>query len=185
MSKRSDQIASCLRVVDRLKQEWMQKVPGAGDATHTPWMPFPTYDLIPLLAAAVAEADGGDRFLEIGCGPGPNMMLADEIFGLDVQGIERVPEYVAQARQQGLLVHEADAGEWKGYGDYDILWFNRPFRDRDAQRALEDLVWSEMREGAVVICANLENKPPSTWYMIDEDWEVRRGVWQKLPFRIA
>jgi trans-aconitate methyltransferase len=184
VTKRYEQIASTIRVVDRLSREWTGKVPGAGDPTHTPWMPFPRYDFVSLLTDAVAEAEG-DRFLEIGCGPGPYMMLAESIFDLDVQGIERVPEYVAQARQTGLLVHEADAGEWKGYGDYDILWFNRPFRDREAQRALEDLVWSEMRPGAVVMCANLENKPPPSWYMVMEDWEVRRGVWQKLPFRVA
>lgn len=185
MSKRSDQIAGTIRTVDKLEREWMGKVPAAGDATHTPWMPFPRHEFVAMLADAVADADGGDRFLEIGCGPGTKMMLADSIFDLNVQGVERVPEYVAQARQMGLLVHEADAADWKGYGEYDIVWFNRPFRDREAQAALEALVWDELRTGAVVMCANLEGKPPSSWYPIDDDWEVRRGIWQKLPFRVT
>lgn len=179
MSDRFAQVAHTLHLVDRLDREWLGKVPGAGDSAHTPWMPFPRHDFVAMLTDAVADADGG-RFLGIGCGIGTRELLAQEIYGLTVEGIERVTEYVAQARQLGLLVHEADAAEWKSYGDYDIIWFNRPFRDRNAQAALEARVWAETRPGAVVMCANLENKPQGLWYPILDDWEVRRGIWQKL-----
>jgi trans-aconitate methyltransferase len=184
VSKRYEDIAGTIRSVDRLEREWMGKVPDASTPLNTPWMPFPRHDFVAMLTDAVAEAEGG-RLLDVGCGPGTKMMLASAIFDLDAHGVERVPEYVAAARKMGLLVHEADAAEWKGYGEYDIVWFNRPFRDREAQRALEFRVWDELRPGAVVMCANLENQPPSSWYPILDDWEVRRGIWQKAAFKVG
>jgi trans-aconitate methyltransferase len=175
---RAKAIARVMQITAEKDRQWMGKVPGAGDARHTPWMPFPIPEFITLLAQAVAEAPG-EQFLEIGCGIGTRMMLAREIFGLDVTGIERVPEYVAECRRLALDAEEADAGHYNGYGKFDIIWFNRPFRDQSRQAALEKKVWAETRPGAVVMCANLEDPPPSSWFIIEDDWEVRRGVWQK------
>jgi hypothetical protein len=175
-------IASALREAQTLDRLWMGKIAGAGDDRHTPWMPFPAPEFIAMLAGAVTEADNDQpRFLEVGCGIGTRMMLAREIFGLDVAGIERVPEYVHQAHDLSLRVWEADARDWDHYGEYEIIWFNRPFRDRVLQADLERQIWDEARPGTVIMCANLERKPPSSWLIVDDDWEARRGVWQKPP----
>lgn len=180
MSERSAQVARVLKSTTELERVWLKKVPEADDERHIPWVPFPIPEFITLCAAAVTEAEG-DNFLEIGCGIGTKMLLASTIFGLEAFGFDRNPAYVEQAQRLGLRVSEADARTWKGYGDYDILWFNRPYRDPAEQAALEARVWAEVRPGAVVMCANLEHRPPSSWYLIEDDWEARRGVWQKLP----
>jgi trans-aconitate methyltransferase len=110
------------------------------------------------------------------------MMLARDLFGLDVTGFDRVPEYVTAAQQQGLNVADCDAFDFQAYGKFDLVFFNRPFRDRPTQRNLEKLVFSKIRRGAVVIAMNLENPPPdSKYFPIVDDWESgHRGVWLRL-----
>ncbi len=141
-------------------------------------MPFPLFDYIALLAEAMPVLEGS-RLLEVGCGIGSRMLVAQEIFGLDVSGFDRVDEYVAQAVKLNLNVWVDDALAFAGYGNYDVLWFNRPFRDPVPQRELEAKVWDAMAPGAVVICANLEAPPPRAWMTVLDDWEVRRGIWWK------
>jgi hypothetical protein len=75
---------------------------------YTPWMPFNTPAFISLLAEALAEADVTSRtrrdlvFLDIGCGPGPKMLVARDLFGLDAHGFDRREEYVRAACSLGL-----------------------------------------------------------------------------------
>lgn len=172
-------LAEAARLVTRLDREWMRKVPET-DRSRAPWMPFPRPDLVALLYEALPEAPGY-RFLAIGCGPGPDLILAREIFGLDVTGIEVEPEAAAAAVSQGFGVLTVDALEFGDYGKYDLLWFNRVFRDPVLQAALEQRIWEGMTAGAVVICANLEAPPPSSFWPVLDDWEVRRGIWYKIP----
>jgi trans-aconitate methyltransferase len=148
-------------------------------AVYLPWMPFSWPAFISLLAEALPETYG-NRFLDVGCGLGTKMMLAEELFGLDVHGIERSPELAKAAREHWLTVDEADALTWDGYGDIDIIFLNRPFSDQALEAQLEDRVWQEMKPGAVVIGVNLVNPPPSSWYLILDDSEVRRWIMQKV-----
>jgi len=171
-------LADVLNEAAILDRVWTTNPAGHDDERSTPWMPFEVYAFIALVAEALPEIQG-TRFLEIGCGIGTRMKVAQEFFGLDVHGIDRVPEYIAQAKTLGLSADEADAMQWAGFGLYDLIWFNRPFNDAHLQSALEDRVWREMRSGGVVICANLLDKPPDSWYLILDDWEVRRGIWAK------
>jgi hypothetical protein len=152
---------------------------GRDDSRFLPWMPFPWPEFISMTAEAVPEL-GGIRFLDVGAGIGTRMLLAREIFGLDVHGIDRVREYAAVAGQElGYTVDVVDALEYKGYGGFDLIWVNRPIRDRELQAQLEAKLWDEMAPGAVVGCANLEDRPPQHWWPVLDDWELRRGVWQK------
>jgi trans-aconitate methyltransferase len=180
---RADQLATVLRTAQQMEREWMRKVPGAGDEMHTPWMPFCIPDFVALMAEALPDLPpGAGRFLEIGAGIGTKMVIARELFGMDVSGVERTDEYASAARTAGLDVQTADALGWDGYGKADLIWFNRPFRDQAAQARLEAQVWAEAAPGTVVICANLETKPPLSWYPVLDAWDdERRGIWQK-PF---
>lgn len=171
--------------VTRLDREWQRKPAGHDEPERsTPWMPFPLFDFIALVAEALPETEGGS-LLEVGCGIGTRMLVAHELFGLEAHGIDRVPEYVAQASQMlpegmtGVTAEVADALGWDGYGKYDLLWFNRPFRDRATQRQLEAQVWQDMRPGAVVIWANLEMPPPANWWPVLVEASVPRGIVQK------
>ncbi len=181
---RSQEIRDILQQAARLDREWQGKA-DTGDRAYTPWMPFNTAEFLTLLIEAIGEAPG-DRFLEIGSGIGTKLLLAGQIFGLEVHGIERVQEYSNQAvallgpdRDFSWRVTNADAIDYDGYGKFDIIWFNRPFRDPVMQSALEQQVWAETAHGSVVICANLEDRPPSSWLIVDDDWERRRGCWAK------
>jgi hypothetical protein len=178
------ELRSLIADVTRLDREWMRKAAGRDDPRSTPWMPFPLFDFIALVAEALPES-AGDALLEVGCGIGTRMRVAHDLYGLDCHGIDRVPEYVAQATEllpegmPGVTAEVADALGWDGYGKYDLLWFNRPFADRVLQRQLEAQVWSDMKPGAVVIWANLETPPPPAWWPVLTETSVPRGIVQK------
>lgn len=144
-----------------------------------PWMPADIAQFLLLLLEAVA-AQHGAEYLEVGCGPGTKLELAREMFGLAVHGIEKDPEMAAAAavRLGPGTVREADALGWPFYAAYDIVFFNRVFRDEVLEAELEAQVWRDMRRGAAVICMNLAAPPPG-WLPVTDDWEARRGVWIK------
>lgn len=173
--------ADAIRTAAQAGRQWIGAVPQAdGDKLrYTPWMPFQLFTFTAMLAEALPEADG-PRFLEIGAGPGSCMLIAREVFGLDVHGIERTDEYAAAARALGLDVPTHDALSWPHYGNYDIIWFNRVFRDPAPETELESLVWRTADPGTVILCANLEGRPPGSWFPVLDSWDSdRRGIWQK------
>lgn len=165
-------VTEVMTLAIRLDREWIRKVPET-DRRRAPWMPFPVPAFLALLLEAVPEAPGS-RFLDIGCGPGSKMLLAREICGLDVTGIEIEPQAAAEA---GVV--PVDAADFTDYGKYDLIWFNRVYRDPGLQAVLEARIWAGMAPGAVVMCANLEAPPPSSWLIVLDDWEARRGIWRK------
>lgn len=183
---RSATIASTLLRAARLDRDWQRRVP-EDDRRYTPWMPFSTPAFISMLAEAVqglaeygVPGDAGDLcFTEVGCGPGPKMLIARDLFGMGVRGIDRNSEYVSAARSLGLDAYIADALDWTGYGWAHVTWFNRVARDAQIEAAIEAAIWRGVQPGSVVMCANLEDKPPSSWFPVLDDWEIRRGIWRK------
>jgi hypothetical protein len=179
---RAAKIRAALLHADQLDQAWMRKVP-EDDRRYAPWMPFSNDAFLALALAALREAPGDPpSFFEIGCGIGSKMMLAHDVLGFSVSGIERVTELAVQAAQLGYDAEIGDAADYGGYGKHDIVWFNRACRDPVLQAQLEARVWENMRPGAVAMCANLEAPPPG-WIVVDQDMDhVCRGAWQKpLP----
>ncbi len=174
-----------MRRAAQLDREWQGKIPQDKDERrlHTPWMPFNLGEFTGLLAETVAGYEPGldedIRFLEIGCGPGPKLLVARDVFGLDAVGFDRVPGYVTAARSLGLTAYVSDAFTWPYYDRAGIIWFNRVARDPDLQARIEAKVWHDTSQGAVVMCANLEAPPPSSWFPVVDDWEARRGAWMK------
>jgi trans-aconitate methyltransferase len=180
---RPGRLAAIMLRAESLDQDWMRRIPEdpAERRLYLPWMPFNIHHFRNLLEEAIPSAVdiAGDnpRYLEIGCGPGSKLLIARDWCGLDAHGIERSGEMAAAARSLGLDAETADALGWKGYGDYDLIWFNKPFRDPGLEAELEQQVWEDMAPGAVVICANLERPPPFVTAL--DDWEARRGIWVK------
>jgi trans-aconitate methyltransferase len=172
-------IAGIIDAARQLNRDWSGKA--AGGPAFTPFMPFPLIEFAALLLEALPAADG-DKFLDVGCGPGAGLLIARDLCGLREHGIDLNPELAVAARALGLSAEAADAEAWDRYGDYDITWLNRPLRDRDRELALEKRIWDAMAPGAVVICANLEEPPPSRWYTVLDAWDSdRRGIWAKVP----
>lgn len=173
-------VRDLLTTVRQIERRWQKQVDVGDQQMFTGWMPSDVAQFLVLLIEAIAESPG-KSFLEIGCGPGTKMMLARDLFGLDVTGFDRVEEYVAAAKEQGLNAAECDAFDFQAYNKFDIVFFNRPFRDRPTQAKLEKMVYGKIRRGAVVIAMNLETQPPGDKYLVvTDDWESRRGVWLKL-----
>lgn len=165
-----------------LEHEQSQKrIPGAS-AEYLPWMPFQIPEFLALLAEAIPAAPGY-RFLEVGAGVGTKMLLARELFGLDVTGIEISPALAVKAASlSGAEIECGDALDYNWYDEADLIWFYRPCRDPDTQAALEKTVWDGMAPGAVVICASYEARPPAgRFFPILEDMDRPVGIWQKLP----
>jgi SAM-dependent methyltransferase len=177
---RPDAIRLAMNRSARLEREWPGRVPD-NDRLRTPFMPFSIPAFLALLLEAIPGAPG-NRFLDVGSGVGAKMLLARDICGLDVTGIEIVPEYIRQADSAGLMTWQGDAAEFHGYGDHDLIWMYRPFRDPDAQAGLEKRIQDQMAPGAVLLGAGLEAPPPpESFHIILDDWEVRRGIWMKAP----
>ena len=180
MSSRALAVAAAMSKAALLDQQWQRKVPET-DRRYTPFMPFSKPALVALVAEAlpaVTPARGDIRALAVGCGPGSDLLILRDIFGMDATGFDRVPEYAAAARSLGLKADEADAEHYYGYGKFQLIWFNRVARDAEIQARIEARVWRQAATGAVVIGANLEAPPPG-WLTILDDWEIRRGIWMK------
>lgn len=151
-----------------------------GDKTRTSWMPFQIADFIAIMSEALAVADGM-AFLEVGSGIGTKCLIARELFGLTTFGIE-YSEYLAdEATLRGRgPVWTGDALDFHyGYSNYDIIWMYRPFRDEELESQLEQKIYSEMRPGAVLAGAALQN-PPQGWITVVDDYDMgNRGAWKK------
>jgi SAM-dependent methyltransferase len=174
-----DVLRESMKLAATLEREWSGKLTDA-DKSRCPWMPFPMSAFILMLDEGFAVAPG-NRFLDVGAGPGSKMIRARDSYGLDVTGIEIVPEYAAEAGRHGLDVRLGDALDFTDYRDFDLIWVYRPFRDPDLEADLEKIIWDGMRAGAVVMCAGLEAMPPagSFWPELD-DLELNRGIYRKL-----
>jgi SAM-dependent methyltransferase len=147
---------------------------------NTGWMPFNLYDFNGLLGESVKLIPDGGYFLDVGCGNGPDMIIARDVYGMDAYGFDVNEALIADAVANGLHAEVTDALSYAGYGKADCIWLNRPLRDRETEAGLEQLIWREMKPGAVIICANLENPPPESWIIINDSWDdLRRGAWVK------
>lgn len=182
---RAAELGALIRTVQQIERKHLGAHPEStpGRDRNTSWMPFSISRFIALLVEALPElADAADpvRYFELGAGPGTKMILAQEFAGLDVHGNEFYDSYAAEARTMGLDVRTCDALEWPAYAGYGLIWFNRVYRDPAAQRELEPFVWKTASPGCVIMCANLEDRPPMSWYPVLDEWDdSRAGIWQK------
>jgi SAM-dependent methyltransferase len=158
-----------------------------GDAECLPFMPFQPAEFTAIMLDVVAETSG-KIFLDVGCGSGTKMTLAQEIYGLTCWGIEIDPEMGAQAEARfpkAVLVDDALYNHLATgfYGNADIIWLYRPFRDPDKQAALEKTIMGGMKHGAILAGSKwqMDESPFFThgWQPIVDDWETKTGAWMK------
>ena len=152
-----------------------------GDKIRTSWMPFQLADFIAIMTEVMCVTEGV-VFLEVGSGVGTKSMVARNMFGLSTYGIEYDETLltVAAQKRRGPVWH-GDALTYPAglYGEYDIIWMYRPFRDPELQDSLEKRIYQEMRPGAVLAGAGLEHAPDG-WTTIVDDFDMgNRGAWQK------
>jgi SAM-dependent methyltransferase len=175
-------------------------------------MPFPIPQFITLMADAIMAAPpsqgpgnfamrmddepyGPPKFLDVGCGPGTKVRLAEALFGVRGYGIDIVPRFVAEAQAHGVNARLADAFTFGGdpdggdpallsslslnnYSGYQIVYVNRPSSMQDE---LEGLVMERMASDAALIAVNWRNDPGKQGWIpqAQEYGEPVCGVWIK------
>jgi protein-L-isoaspartate O-methyltransferase len=151
-----------------------------GDKTRTSYMPFQIADFVAIMTEVVAITDGV-KFLEVGCGIGTKSMIARELFGLITSGIEYSGYLADEALKKARgPVWVGDALDYPyGYDKHDIIWLYRPFRDEALEDQLEQKIYTEMKSGAILAGAALQN-PPQHWTTVVDDFDMgNRGAWKK------
>jgi len=174
----------------------------------TPWMPYQPADFIGIVWECMTEITnskpaafaGGEpiyhmpAFLDVGCGPGTKMQIASALFGFQVHGIEIDAAMAFDAAQRQFRtsaeVEHADALFVPDgyYGNFDLIWLYRPFREAAHERVLETRIVQEMKPGAILAGGSWEvNVPEMGWQPIVDDTLfapdgvgcIWRGAWQK------
>ena len=120
------------------------------------------------------------RLLDVGCGIG-NVLLIAEQFGFEVYGIEKdeYPFRVAVKLIGEERIAQADIWTYEGYGDYEVIYYYRPFSGREQQLRFERLIEDTMKPGGILI-ANHKNSDA-----IDRDHRFERlspslPIWRKI-----
>jgi SAM-dependent methyltransferase len=119
------------------------------------FIPFPCGSFADILieASVYYKMDINKRFLDVGCGPGTKLLMAKSFF--KAEGIEVVDRFIQQSKAFGLdCVHKQDALEYEHYGDFDVIYFYRPFKNNELQKQLEDRIYSQMKVGALLAPMN-------------------------------
>ncbi len=120
------------------------------------------------------------NFFDAGCGIGNILLIAEQYF-FEVYGIER-DEYPCRLAQQFFgteRVQQADVWDFRGYGDYDVIYYFRPLPDGEPEGRLERLIEDKMRKDAVLIANHklsqeIEDDP--CFRKIDN----RHPIWKKI-----
>lgn len=146
-------------------------------SVYTPWMPFQVGEYLSIMAEVVIEANGL-AFLGVGCGVGTKERLAREVFGLVPRGIEIDPA-MAKVASVHVPVRVCDALDFREYGDFDVIWLYRPFRDPVLEAELEQQIMDAMKPGAILAGGAWEMEEPPQWIPVVDDWGARRGAWMK------
>lgn len=155
------------------------------------WMfkPYPLSTFGRLLKAVVDDMPGTGptrpgrglaKFVEVGCGVGTKMVLANKLFGLPVSGFDYNQGYCNAAT---TLLRDKKCTNWTVqkldalsrdaaalYETADIVYLNRPFVHLEPQSVLEDLVFRSMQRGSYIILGN---------YVTPADGLVELG-WRKI-----
>lgn len=148
-----------------------------------PFLPFQPAEFTAIMFDVVAETSGS-IFLDVGCGSGTKMQLAQEIYGLTPWGIEIDEEMAAQAEARYPYAVIVESALWGGcktfYRQADVVWMYRPFRDGKFQAQLEQTIMKHMKHGAILAGGKWEMENPPPWMPIVDDWDAAKcGAWMK------
>lgn len=193
---------SFLRELQATEQSWNSTPVRYPREDAVPWLPFPLSQFVTLLTEAVMVAPpssgnpiinedpyGSVRFLDVGCGPGTKVRLAEALFGVRGYGIDIVSRFIHEAQAHGVRAILKDAfdfpakgepmtGSALGYSDFQIVYVNRPSALQDD---LEKLVMERMASDAVLIAVNWRHDPGKDgWFMQHQEYgDPVCGVWVK------
>jgi SAM-dependent methyltransferase len=136
----------------------------------------------------LATPEGVKRFLDVGCGPG-NVMLVAESFGFIPAGIEYNPVLVQRApfprldsyaADNGRGIYQQDAFMFKYYGEFDVVYLYCPVANHGLEVKLENIIESQLKKGALYIA----NTKKDNTIMANPDFEflgaeIDLPIWRK------
>lgn len=140
--------------------EHNERLEKCNDEVHYPFIPKSGYDVIDYFYFLKEyfkkhKTKYWDlKFLDIGCGVGNILMLANDIFETNVWGIERDKKLSILAGQFLRCeenIFNLDASNFKNYQDYDIIYYYCPIQKKSLEIKLESLIEKSMKKGAYLI----------------------------------
>ena len=158
-------MALSLDEITQLEQDWTGRVAVSEPETYFDWQPASVDLFSQLLGACLPHVPVGmPGFLDVGCGIGTKCLLAAQA-GLTAHGIDRVPEYLAEAVALGVSAEQVLAGDYTGYGGYGLVYVNHPLAcgpGCDDEAALEHGIHQAMASGSVLAGMNYDLAPGCT-----------------------
>lgn len=140
-----------------------------------------------VLARRRLEASGdwpatglGPALLDVGCGIGNVMLLAEQL-EFQVFGIEKDPHSRAVALRlfDDERVREADIWDYDDYHRFKVIYYFRPFAERELQLRFERLIEDRLQPGGILI-ANHKNSDAITADPRFNRLDPELPVWQKV-----
>ena len=122
----------------------------------------------------------GVSFIDVGCGIG-NITLMAELMDFTAFGIEKdeYPYKIAQKLMGEESVAQDDIWEFTRFGDFDVIYYFRPFSEKMQQLAFEHMIEEKLKPGGILIAnrkmdMEIDNNPH--FRRLEEQWPV----WQKI-----
>jgi len=118
------------------------------------------------VVAKCIPADCALRFLDVGCGTG-NVMFVAESLGFVPTGIEYNPALVKRApypllerysAENGRGIYRQDAFKFVHYGDFDVVYLYCPVANHGLEVMLENLIEAQLKKGAIYIANTKKDK---------------------------
>jgi trans-aconitate methyltransferase len=163
-----------MRELEELEALWTGQ---SDDERYFGFQPFALPDFRGYLRQTLALFEP-DRFVDVGCGIGSKILAVQEELDVVGLGIDRVPEFVAEARRLGVDAEEGDAFDWTGYRPGDLVYLNCPCVPRELEAELEQRVFAHLPSGAAIWLVNAVVQPEG-WSQLWLDWDCRAGAWLK------
>ena len=132
------------------------------------------------LDASSIDNQSDYSFIDVGCGIGQIMILA-EMAGFNAFGIEKDPYpcKIAQKLMGTDKVSQADIWDYDGYGDFDVVYYFRPFSTKKLQGRFEKLIEDKVKVGGLIIANRRLSdsiERDSRFKKIDPKWPI----WVKI-----
>jgi len=131
------------------------------------------------IAKGLLDPDGGIRFLDVGSGTGNIMSIALKL-GFDAFGIEYMIELaVESATQIKERTTYVDALEFKGYGEFDLIYFYQPIKSSAEMIRLIDTINEQASNDTLfvpyVVLGDVLSHIKTVWEKVDSGIYVRRN----------
>jgi SAM-dependent methyltransferase len=173
-----DGLLAAEHVLNQYEEEFMLRfTPKPEQDRFFTYQPLALSEWLPNMTLAHAHLvavnrcwSGEESFLDVGCGIGGKLRLA-EAMGWHASGIERWEPYAKHAIGAGFKVTVMDAAMYDGYDKFDVVYVYRPMVQEDDERGLTKVIVERMKPGAILFHAG--NPSPEGLHHIGQElWLV-------------